>query len=999
MRHKAISSVALCYISQVLTLEDYIKPFQQQVEEAVEQYWLIGPYRLIDDLEKYFERIVGRLSQHQPLDTSTPASELRLCENLTVLVQSQYRIGHYQAFDNTYNSYVIALDSALSFLPYRERFVQDAKRFAAVSGDAAPVKVVKGFKRAMLHSRWAMAKLFDSDSEREYPDHEVPLRLVAQYYIKVLLTEHLISAEWQLQQKLLAELNQISETTKNVVQSGMDEAQSVPDLQDLLQYKKEHYAELKSRLRQDVFAEIHRLFDNLQQSAEKVGTIEFNAAFFSSNWLQYMWQKKCAGYNTRLSAWNKNHELLRDDWLLNIQLAQWFYAVQHERQRVYDNLKTQFDKKVTPAIQSVRDYLNASILRLDQHENSKAQMLDLLQQERTQIANELRQTLIPKVLHEVLTIKMPAMLVRLQSSNSQVADKMLSDVKVSRQFSVSRVVKRSEIQSFNPAFLVKETCIPILEKTLKELRLRATQLNNNFQPILHEVANIYAFSYESAYTSLSADKATIREVMDEIKTGDQRAAERLAALEKDYQKLIKAFNDDLEDALGELKHALLKLGSVQNALEMNIRIVQLKAQNQTLSVTKKLKYRWATFQKRANAKLTKSKKWLESLKRKTGNVLVQQSPSIEREDLNKLVDVTQSLQHLPFIYQLLFKPQPLLEFTLFQPRKDAHAQLVKAFTSWQEGHPAYALLNGAKGAGATTLFNFFVNERLTDMRVKRLHANTTVENTYHLLEMLKEVFNYSQIEKLDELVVKIKDSGLQSVVLIEQFQSFFVRAVGGFTAMKALLHFMHSTRKEVFWVCTISREANQFLQKTLHLNEYFTHNIELKPFTAEEMDHFIWQRHQVSGFDLQIHWPELAEQRKVKALEPEALQTYLRKEFTSRIAKECEGSLELALLQWVLSIEKIEQTLVHIRPIKMETGMVKNLSDKKLMMLHALLLHDGLPDHLLSKCLGYPEEECHAIRANMEKDGLVVTINGQYECNLLIYKSLIRILKSKNVLH
>ncbi|MGB0429231.1 MAG: MarR family transcriptional regulator [Bacteroidia bacterium] len=88
-----------------------------------------------------------------------------------------------------------------------------------------------------------------------------------------------------------------------------------------------------------------------------------------------------------------------------------------------------------------------------------------------------------------------------------------------------------------------------------------------------------------------------------------------------------------------------------------------------------------------------------------------------------------------------------------------------------------------------------------------------------------------------------------------------------------------------------------------------------------------------------------------------------------------------------------------VNPINHVSDVLKGLSAKKLNVLHALVLHDGLTIKELNQVLNFHITDTRNLVSTLEKDGIVKNENDFLNINPLLHWSAINALIKKNLIH
>jgi predicted transcriptional regulator len=112
-----------------------------------------------------------------------------------------------------------------------------------------------------------------------------------------------------------------------------------------------------------------------------------------------------------------------------------------------------------------------------------------------------------------------------------------------------------------------------------------------------------------------------------------------------------------------------------------------------------------------------------------------------------------------------------------------------------------------------------------------------------------------------------------------------------------------------------------------------------------------------------------------------------------------EGSLGLALLLWVLSIDSIDKQSLQVNPLVPVNDVLRGVESNKLSILHALVLHDGLGIKELNEVLNFHISKTRNLLSSLEKDGVVENKNDFLKINPLLHWSAVNAMNKRNVIH
>ena len=256
------------------------------------------------------------------------------------------------------------------------------------------------------------------------------------------------------------------------------------------------------------------------------------------------------------------------------------------------------------------------------------------------------------------------------------------------------------------------------------------------------------------------------------------------------------------------------------------------------------------------------------------------------------------------------------------------------------------------------------------------------------------------MKNLDQVETFLKN-GSKRIVIIEDLQNLYLRKVGGFTTLQLMFQLMAKTHHQVFWIMTTTIYAWQYLDKTIHISEYFSYIIAMKELTHEQVKNIIWKRNRISGFNILFDADkERLNDKKFSKLNEDEQQQLLKKEFFSSLINFARSNVSLALIYWLLSTKRVDEKAITIGSFKNpDLNFINVLSMDKIYILHALIIHDGLTELQLNDVLYTTNIAIKLLLIELLQDGILLQRDDIFMVNPIIYRNLISLLKSKNLIH
>jgi hypothetical protein len=225
--------------------------------------------------------------------------------------------------------------------------------------------------------------------------------------------------------------------------------------------------------------------------------------------------------------------------------------------------------------------------------------------------------------------------------------------------------------------------------------------------------------------------------------------------------------------------------------------------------------------------------------------------------------------------------------------------------------------------------------------------------------------------------------------------------VDGFAALKVFFEIISRTNKNIFWLSTCTLYSWIYLNKTIHILDHFGYVVELKKLNEQQITDLVSKRHRVSGYKIEYMADEnTLKSKSFKKTPEEERQIYLRTKYFSDLNKFAQSNITLALIYWLRSAKEIVDDVIKIgSPPELDYSFLENLSSEKMFTLAVLLIHDGLRIEDHSKIFNVTLSQSKLMFLLMSDDGILVNQSDVYMINPLLYRQIVRVLKSKNILH
>jgi hypothetical protein len=583
-------------------------------------------------------------------------------------------------------------------------------------------------------------------------------------------------------------------------------------------------------------------------------------------------------------------------------------------------------------------------------------------------------------------------------------DKLVSGIDNERyirnEVDLNKPTSSSGINAFSPRELINFETLPALMKKTKQVKIKITEKLSAIQGNVLYLGQIAEFNLSSALDLFEAENAENKPRPIAIE-GLERTIKQINEIEKNFLEMKELVDHELKLALYQFVYDLKRFTDNENIVELRVRMMKGAALEKGRFLHERVIDEIQTFTPylihRGKDLYVQVKEWIDLKYRQFGIYKEESELSAELADF--LAETRQSVERLPYVYQRLFKPEPLSDENFFAGRTQELQSLHNAYNNWTKGRFASTAVVGEQGSGMTTLLNFFLQEFTTSCEIFRMRATGTMYTREALLEFLNGEFG-TEHKDLDQML-EWMNADVKRVVIIEGVQNCFMKQIGGFEAIQALTELMAHTSRNIFWVLGYTEYAYIYLDKTIQLSDHFAYVVRLMNMQTEGVSNIIRKRHKVSGYNILFEpSPEEKKTKKFKKMTPADQQALLEKGYFSDLNKLAQGNVTLSLIYWLRSTREITDDAIVIGSLKLlDFSFLKGVTGDKLYGLATLILHEGMNELNFTQAMSMSAKRARAILHPMYEDGILIMNDDEYTVNPLLYRSTVNLLKSKNIIH
>lgn len=288
-------------------------------------------------------------------------------------------------------------------------------------------------------------------------------------------------------------------------------------------------------------------------------------------------------------------------------------------------------------------------------------------------------------------------------------------------------------------------------------------------------------------------------------------------------------------------------------------------------------------------------------------------PQADREpiehtpDLGGILSLTVGARDLPAIYRRLFRLAPVEDPRFLVGRREEMTGIADAVERWLDGKTAAVMVIGARGSGKTSLLNCAMQRFPPDLDAVRGQFSERVTTVEAMEASLCRMLAVRRGGTLSECLMEGR-----RVVVLEEFERTFLRAIDGFSAVRHFIDLVQSTAERVLWIVSMNESSYKLLRAVCGVDRFFSHRINAMSVSQDAMVATILQRHNLSGLRLEfapvpLSDPRVSRLKSFLGLMPEPQQL-----FFDSLYRQSEGTYRSAFELWQDCIKRIEAGTIHM---------------------------------------------------------------------------------------
>tara|TARA_B110000503_G_C7170283_1_gene423910 strand:+ start:1305 stop:4328 length:3024 start_codon:yes stop_codon:yes gene_type:complete len=843
--------------------------------------------------------------------------------------------------------------------------------------------------------------------------HKIPLEAMLRFHFQqVLLEKSLVQFEeiqklkcdarnikWEINKDLNLEIAALLDEEEISFDELKKHLQTMADRKKIQQVIDDFDQKLEKWKKQtkESFQEILSQF---YKNLPLVDTIELDSTIYSNSSLRTNGQNIQIEFKKILNGWRNTQYAQIDDYQVDLELYQLKYTGLTQYFLLENGCKTRISKTTTDFIDTINDDIKAVIKKVETSQNTE-EIKELLVSERIKLHHQLENKSVPAAIDALYENNFPNLLERMETKIRVQLGLMKDRRIIYNKETYDAPIPKSNLSHFNPKELVEVDLIGPFSKTLLHLKAALNDKISSTELGLKELVGIVDYNLDAAINSVEG-KLTLEEIKAIAKEGLERASSKTQGLADNLQEISEIIGGHLKKELDQLNIQLLQLTENENITNLRIKLAKAKAVERTAAYRKELFDKARNFIpiaiRFAKQKLGRLKTLANSLQVRIG--LLEKSNEMTTELSDFLLQSEKAIQQLPYVYRRLYEIKPLEEEGFFEGRTKEAGKLEEAFKHWELSNISSAVIVGEKGSGASSLLNQFVRNH-SDSNIIRRKMTTTASSTNAFLNFFDDLFEDETLVTFNG-IVDFLNNGTKRIIILEDIQHFYLKKPNGFEAITLLFELISQTAKNIFWLVSTSTFSWSYFQKTIAIERYIRHKIVLSPLNDEQIIKLIMKRHRVSGYNLKFNNSELPRKDLLSSFKKQVdySQEGLQKSFFTELNDFAQSNISLALLYWLRSAISFEDNTVVIGKIKnIEFNFLTSLDTDSIFTLHSLLLHDTLNLREHAEIFHQAEKQSRMTLMVLEDSGILVSKDGEFQINHLIYRQVVNVLRNKNLIH
>ena len=557
-------------------------------------------------------------------------------------------------------------------------------------------------------------------------------------------------------------------------------------------------------------------------------------------------------------------------------------------------------------------------------------------------------------------------------------------------------IRQSEIRYFSPSEFLEFSSLAGFLKVNKNLKADLGKLLEKLVQEFREFDQIVDFYLDSAIAltqkpGMQEDEVIMifREGLNRLEGISDKSKTMLGELEQNKWSEISANTEAFIELVS-------KLDDNDNILNIYSQLLKAKA----LASSAQNKKRLASGVKTTAGRISKFSSqhfgWLrasyEDIKKRLK--LTSSSAVITSEISNYLAGIRKRIMELPVIYQHLFEPAPVKEMNLFLSRQNDTDKLDQALAEWEKGNYAATLVTGEAGSGCSSLLQHYARTVKSQYPIISFQVDKFYFSEDDYYTLIGEIFNQPEITDEDSLAHFISSLS-EKIVIIDGLERMFMRKVNGFECLRKFLSLVVNTNEGIFWICSVSKIAYHYLNRTVALSEHFDYILDIDNLKGSDIREIIMKRNRLSGYGIWFLNPTEESEDDGGASQEE-----LEVAFFTDLERFAGSNIGLSLIYWLQSVQSVGEEGIKVGKFSVpDFEFLNNMPARKAFVLHLVVMHRKITESYHALASNCSLEESSGLLSLLKEDSILVQKDGYYFLNGILYSHVVRLLRDRNLIH
>jgi len=323
----------------------------------------------------------------------------------------------------------------------------------------------------------------------------------------------------------------------------------------------------------------------------------------------------------------------------------------------------------------------------------------------------------------------------------------------------------------------------------------------------------------------------------------------------------------------------------------------------------------------------------------------------------------------------------------------------QSISTWQsDPRRGLIAITGDRGCGKDVLLETIKGS----LSVPTIHAAAPIGHTQEV-QALNWLIRATTIDAQPntESVIKALLDKPSTVFLLSNIHRLFLRAVGHYAGLDAVLDVMQATARHHFWIASLHGPAWSFLAGMNNVGHVgiFSKRMHIGPMSPADMSAWLLKRTRSTGFRPNF---ESLLQRPATGPDRNRLIERTERAFWRLLADASQGNPTVAARLWIdcLRPSSVDGDVGVGIPRSHDSSELDGLTDADLFTLTAIILHDDISVDELHTVLNQSENRVRATCRGLEQATLIMeTDSGRYKVRLNWLPAVERHLRRRSFLH